>query len=430
MVKASLYSEAVLLFAAQCGVARGLHNSANGSRHWASNANLSALWPADDNPGGTASRLVKLVEQAKAEIDPTKLGPGPLGNSPWDCHAAIPIGHLPVCTPPQVERFRSATNTTEIASESGVRKMMDVGVFVAKKNRMSPCRTAPVRQRHRNTFTAVFDLQYSNRPACCSVNEVPSGDGARLFLDSEARARGASVHRPTHGVEFRTYKSIVYSLIEPVRNLCGPHRLCPLVVEVPGAASVPWLLLMSWCRECRDGHGTVLISMDEVGDPSNVYVETIFIPAIKDFLSSRRDVDRDRVFLTSASRGNEIALRAALLHPELFSFSLFVGKFRVHAEILQAAHKAGLKRRGNILQKMSFHVGSDDDVHDKDQDFWLILEQVARAVQLDLDLEVRYYPGGPHAMWFAAWNAYRDLLWTGQKKLAQYRNMIATTCTR
>lgn len=322
--------------------------------------------------------------------------------------------------------------TPEIVDESEVTALAGDAIYAAVDvaEGVAPCRkmAAPA---NKNRLNVVFDTQFSNRPTCCQLKNLASGDTARVFKKREKRAserRNISSYT-TDGIRFGEYSGVVYSMLEPTSVPCSETHQCPVVVEIPGAATVPWLLLQAWCTGCALDLGTIVVSVDYVEDPSRHFAESVFVPLVNQFLDSRTDVDRGRVYLSSTSKGNEIGLMAALLHPELFAFCLFSGKFFISEHIVQAAQEAKAPATGVRLKKVSFQVGSKDKVHDDDQDFWSKLQEVVKPLDLPTELELRYYSGGTHVMWYAGWNVYRDLLWTGTAYVSSYLRSLSMTCT-
>lgn len=441
---------AVFVLASACfTVGRAIHRaplkdspSAQVSLHpsWADVVSSSLAWWKSNRRSGVDMNSSDSFNHAKTISDlldePPDLGISPLGDSPWNCDAALPYQGVRECTSGLLEKFRSASLAPEIVDGSEVTGVMDLGMYVAKDvgEGLAPCRVEikpPAWAAQANRIDIVFDAQYSNQPRCCPLKDLPSGDAAGAFKDGESTANNSDdIDTYTmDGIRFgRGSTGIVYSLIEPASVTCSEHSTCPVVVELPGAATVPWLLLQAWCTGCSRDLGTIVVSMDNVEDPSWSFVEDHFIPTVQEFLNSRRDVNHDRVYLVSTSKGNEVGLLAALLHPEVFNFGLFAGKFLITEDIKKAA-KLATKAEDSRLRMISFHVGSDDKIKDDMQDFWSKLQNVVKPVALPMQMELRYYPGGSHAMWYAAWNAYHGLLWTGAEGLDHYLRKLVMTCS-
>lgn len=340
------------------------------------------------------------------------------------------------CTNAQLETYKTLSDDAEIVDDSELTELEDIGIYIAnsEKNGLSPCRTSFKRPEpeYTNRFQVVYDPQYSNQPRCCALKNMADGDSARQFKDHESKVRNNQnasdmSEYSFEGITFGRYSSLVYSVLEPTAIKCVESRPCPLVVEVPGAAAVPWLLLQAWCSGCMDDLHTLVLSMDYVDKTSSAYVTGEFVPAVKDFLSSRDGIDANRVYLVSTSKGNEIGLLAVLLHPEIFTFGLFSGKFRVNRDIEWAARNVS-RVPGAKLHMISFQIGSKDTVHEEDQDFFAKLQQVVKPIAYPMQMELRYYPGGSHAMWYAGWNIYHNLLWKGSASVKDYLRTVGGTC--
>lgn len=395
---------------------------------WASVVNASVAWwkrnhvKASDS--GEHAAFPQAVAGPGAVDGPLPLGVSPLGDSPWSCNYLPRAKWLRECTDEQLEKYR------EIVDELRDTTLMDVGIFLSHDLR--PCKNSAVYPalNHTGVVDVVVDAQYSDQPACCQVKDIPSGDAAQAFKEGESNASlsGDITSHSTSGIRYGSYGSIVYSFLEPTSKACTRADKCPVVVEVPGASTVPWLLLQAWCTGCLQDLGTIVVSVDNVEDPSLAFVKDQFIPAVIDFLETRSYVDIDRVYLTSTSKGNEIGMLAVLLRPQLFTFALFAGKSFISRDIERAAKMADAPAGGMRLRKVSFHIGAYDGVHDEDQDYWARMDVFVTRLALPIEMELRYYPGGTHAMWYAGWNAYRDLLWTGRRSIGDYASRLTLTC--
>lgn len=437
------YWKAVFLTASACLTApRALHQTrfkagppweASPHASWVDVANSSAKWWIQRTSGSSGFKTVQhataVTDLAEGLLD---LGVSPLGDSPWPCGKRLGVEEMRVCSEGLLGMYRQLSLAPEIVDTSDVTQLMDVGIYLATDgaHTLAPCRTECNNSEKRSRFHVVFDAQYSNEPNCCQLRDVPDGHAARIVKDVEDQDSSGNhiTKMTTDGIRVSSYSGLIYNVLEPTSVTCSEDRPCPVVVEVPGASTVPWLILQAWCTGCMEDLGSIIFSVGAMEGPSLDFIENLFIPAVKAFLNSRNDADGNRVYLVSTSTGNEIAFVAALRHPSLFSFALLAGKFMIGKDIENAAAMAQ-PVQGNKLRKISFHVGSADSAHDEEQNFWSRLQEVVTAVTLPVELEMRYYPGGSHAMWYAGWNAYHQMLWRGRSWISDYLGAVIMTCT-
>lgn len=217
-----------------------------------------------------------------------------------------------------------------------------------------------------------------------------------------------------------------YSKLVPTTGVCTSRFPCPLVVEVPGAAGLPWFLLQQRCKKCQEELGVIMVFLATDSNTSTAFVSTNFVPAVRRFVV-QDEVDESRVYLVSASQGNEIAFSAAVSHPDIFAFALLSGKFLVNAGVQEAVAAKPRQSANSKLSFISLVVGESDNVRDESQNFLRRLGEL-RGAMAGTDLHLRFLPGSKHAVWYSAWNMFHDLIWRGHGHPRDYRTLEPLTC--
>jgi len=340
------------------------------------------------------------------------------------------------CAPGDADRFAKACHTLDWTSNPMVVAHVKEAYFLGHNasSQLHTCRFAPKGTSSKHRVRVIVDAQYVNEPRCSSehqsANQIDESSPFKAVeKKSQARTAGGKVHTGSqHGAEiqFQSFGDIVYSYVEPEPKKCSAFEPCPLVVEVPGAANVPWLLLQTVYTKCSAELGVYMASVDASEDSSQKFISSVFVPLVKDFMRARADVDPARVYLVGTSRGCEIALLAAISHPGVFSFAHLSGKFLITDDIKAAADR--YSKQHSQLVSIEIHVGTMDTVQDDVQSFYHTLWNLTDALGPDLSYTLRLYPGSWHAVWYAAWNAFHPVLWTGTRRPAEFLNEVPTTC--
>jgi len=344
-----------------------------------------------------------------------ELGVSPLGESTWEEGRVFDANDLHICTFEEFGKYKLLSNVSQIAEPSPLTTLMDVGIYLGNDaaSDVTPCRSEFKQTQSGRPFTVVYDHQYTNRPRCCALEYLPDEGSSHIM-----KALAGTVH-------VGNFSDFSMTVLTPNNISCTPDRRCPMIVELAGFSGVPWLLLQAWCESCMMELRSVLASVDTHGHSSLSYVIDTFVPAIKQFIPSREDVDSTRVYLVATGEGNEVGLMSALRNPDLFAFSIFSGKFMFTEEIKHLA--LFTPARPCRLTKMSFHIGSEDNKFNSMQNFIIKLQKVVKPLGLPVSMELHYYPGAMHSTWYAAWNAYHDLLWTGRRDLRSATEHIFAT---
>lgn len=287
-----------------------------------------------------AAHLDEIVSKLRSSNLAPMLTQSVLGDSPFDCGHSFADTDLADCAENATAICSAALHSIDIATDTHISGLMQQGILLGESaaSGIFPCHFSPALVSESQRFRVILDAQYSNHPRCCPKASVEDGKDASPFKAVEKLAMNSSysadeVMNP--GIKFAYFQDIVYSFLEPTAGACTATDRCALVVEVPGAADVPWLLLQVWCPECANELGVYMISVDTTEDTSKDFVDNTFVPLIQNFLANRFISDSE-VYLVAASRGCEIALLAALSYPGQFNYGIFSGKFLITEDIRQA----------------------------------------------------------------------------------------------
>lgn len=252
----------------------------------------------------------------------------------------------------------------------------------------------------------MLDAQFANWPRCCGTDELPG-------LVTVDGGMGASAIAAEELFSLVEAGSVSYKRMDPVKRTCSSARPCPLVVVLPGAAGNPWFLYQAACPRCKESLASVLIS------PYRTWNITGIMGCVDHALQGS-EIDKDRVYMVSTSRGNEFALRAALFHSDVFTMVALAGQFSWKRAISDYSLDQELVRRmltspRRRLKSLQFHVG-DHDVN-QGSAWWTELAELQRLFPPMLDhnllVDLRIYLQAEHPAWFAAWNSLHDVLWLG-----------------
>lgn len=263
----------------------------------------------------------------------------------------------------------------------------------------------------RHTFVRI-DENCEPITTCCSWDErLGMGsdvDGNLLPFAADAFA----------AADVFTLSGVEYTQIKP--DTC-PAGGCPLVVEIPGNAGNPWLMARNACKDCHAKLGVVILSpsLGAAEDTGLSWTTSTFIPFVRQYLATYTSlVDEQRVYLVTASRGNEIGLTAALAEPSMWSYLLMTGKFQFTADIQGLVQTAGIweKSRAAGLKKIDINVGDQDPIL-PDEEFYsnisLILKGVSTSQADATMVVVNIYPWQEHDTSPGVWSKRSDLIWAG-----------------
>lgn len=270
------------------------------------------------------------------------------------------------------------------------------------------------------------DAQYANYPRCC-----PSERLSDLTLDSQGNLDPWAT-RALHSSKLGRYQNTSYFELWPEVK-CSKSNLCPLVVVLPGHGGVPWLMIQAQCGLCRSTLASVLLAFADVEDTTASFVKLQFETLVVWYMEvNSQKIDDQQVFLVSSSKGNEIAIQAALAYPHIFRMVAMAGMFRTSGDLQvaigrEADQVAGAP--GRKLKSLQFHIGDEDHILDRNQ-FFSGLSKVARAWPHDIDsvVDIRVYPSSEHAVWYATWNALHEVIWTGRQTVHDIVREVPTTC--
>lgn len=257
----------------------------------------------------------------------------------------------------------------------------------------------------------VIDKNFDDISACCSLEE-------RLGMGTD----DDGILLPFSESAFSTLRIVKFGALDFYQILpetCSTG--CPLVVEIPGNGGYPWLMARYSCANCRPHLGVAIISPvigpDE--DTELSWVESVFVPSVRSYLTQHLAlVDKARVYLVTASRGNEIGLTAALAFPDIWSFLLTTGKFKFTAAMWDLVHTPGVFHKSKVvgLEKIEFHIGDEDSIL-TDAEFYtnfsVLLDRAAMTEAVATKLAVHIYPGQEHDTGFGVWTKRGPVIWEG-----------------
>lgn len=359
-----------------------------------------------------------------------------LNDTAIDCEDAIRDKNYPDCARNVTATFAEAMDVPDLATDQDFSAYVKTGILVDQRSvkHAVACRYVPNDVGDTSRYRVIINANYANQPRCCTAKRVEEGSDAAPFKadEKEALDAGIAINQVIErGVTFDSFLGIVFSKIQPEEGRCSHASPCPLVVEVPGAANVPWLLLQRWCSQCGEQLGVFLISVDATEDTSAAFATNVFVPLVVDFID-KNPVDKSKVYLVAASRGCEIAMLAALTYPTIFTYAIMAGKFLFTYDLHEAmanAKSVSLQAGDDVrLTAIELHVGWKDKVHSQDQDFFPTLLADSDLFPESTQLTIRLYAGAEHQVWYAAWNAFHDVLWTGIHNAKDFTHAVPLTC--
>lgn len=364
------------------------------------------------------------------------------GPSKWECGQMLFPPHLDSCDKNKVETFRGYTHI--LNDNVGSLSRVTGNVFLLANNAsrdLQPCIVGPHAFREatwsvHNPLRVVVDAQYINRPRCCHGSEV---DG--LVLNDAGEYKQWTLGAIAH-LENITAFGMSFYRRKPTVNPCTEEEPCPLVIQIPGAGGNPWFLIQSNCTACQKELGAVIISPflerdmhlptgDEVGT-SNLVLKASLIPFLDAYIPAHPDIDPQRVYVVAQSQGDDTALRLALLRPDLISLVSLSGKNAISNETMEMLQWPGLVLRVQSsprLKYIQWNIGDLDTVFEDADYYWAFAKQIRTFTPGALPtLDLRIYPQSFHSVWWAAWNALHEIIWTGQRWPLRAATALTTTC--
>jgi len=312
----------------------------------------------------------------------------------------------PPCSVVEKQRLHNSSTVLR-ANPAGVRSY--VRETVLRNDLGAQCLYSKTKKR--NFVHLVIDEDAVPYAFCCNSTERhgmgTDADGNLLPFAEEAFAN----------MEVDEVFGVTYAQIAP--DAC-PAPGCPLVVEISGNAGRAWLMVRDSCEKCHERLGVVMISplSGPHENTSMEWVSEVFNPFIRAYVSKKSGfVDAHRVYMVTASRGNEIGLTSALMAPDLWSFVLMSGKFKFTPEmwsllegpdVFHKARKAGLR-------KLSFHIGDVDNI-EPDDDFYAnftsMLDLISKSDKKATVTSIHVYPDRGHDVSPLAWNKLSPTIWS------------------
>lgn len=277
---------------------------------------------------------------------------------------------------------------------------------------------AYAQKEEHNPRHILVDLHLPPNAVCCSKVERGgmSADEAGVLRPFAANAF-ASMNRSQ-------LKGVPYVQVQPDQG-CPPDG-CPLVVEISGNAGRPWLMVRKFCENCNKKLGVVMISpvTGEHEDTGFKWIHNKFNPFVRAYLDKHSGslVDRRRVYMVSASRGNEIGVTAALDAPDVWKFVLLTGKFEFTGDMMKMMRKPNIfsTARKAGLRKLSFHIGDEDPIL-SDEEFY---SNFTKMLKLNEEsgpgaamVQQTIYPGMGHDTSPGVWSKMIPLIWSGKTDL-------------
>lgn len=318
-----------------------------------------------------------------------------------------------------------------------LKRSFNRALFLGSSEELQTCRLERNRRRSSTNVQLVVDAGYSNRPRCCDG----SSDCDLMLAGGEVPA---GVAKALGQIPFTSVaRQLSYYSITPAEG-CDEVNSCGLVVQIPGAANIPWFLLQERvCPKCKQTLRSMLLAplfpinlgdtAAGVGTSSHLLRHTLF-PLVEEVLFEFPSIDRHRVYLVAESRGVDTGLRAVLMRPDLFTMAAFSGTFALTNETLGLISRMPtddehLKKRR--LKALHFYMGDLDSCFDMSEflvNFTKVVNQVAEK-EVVQHIGFHVYPQGHHSLWFASWNSLHDVIWTGTQTVEEYRHALPLTCS-
>lgn len=389
--------------------------------------------------------LHRSTREAQVSTKPVWHFTSSAGTSPYQCGDLISVGGLQPCSNRDLGKYKPLSTILAQGLPSFQQEYKEVvllgqagshgldsciavapgDTLLALNSTLARPKWAVTRTRVDKPLRLVLDAQYSNYPRCCDAVDRHQG------LDTTGRGEMKPwTNQALHKLDSGKFAGMPYYTMAPKPGTCTMKRRCPFVVEVSGAAGTPWLLIQAHCHKCFEELGAYLLAVTNVSSVDKSFVNRRFVPLVKDFLRRKSYLDIKRTYLVSASRGNEIALYAALAHPHLFSLVAMSGVFKINDDIKELMARPATM--GNVrrtrLSSIQFHLG-DKDMNHADENFFSSVQAGFSKYPINgPQVEVRVYPESEHPTWYATWNALHEVIWSGTRKLAELDGKLLTTC--
>lgn len=264
-------------------------------------------------------------------------------------------------------------------------------------------------RRPQNSFTTLTVVQpYEEEPVCCNFEERAQ------YADKQADG----VRDDTVFDTFSTSTHSGFSYYEVIPDSCPQGAGCPLVVEISGAGGHPWAMVLSKCTACKAEMKVVMIApiLGDDEDTSTPYVKNI-VQWASAYLEKASNIDHERVYLASVSRGNEIGIQAAIFGAHIFKAVVMTGKFKVPKtfQSMWMHMRAEMFTGKPKLTRVVLHLGDEDDVltdkefYPKLADMMTVMAKAVRPPTIELSI----YRGAGHDITWTTWNEMHSVLWTG-----------------
>jgi len=285
-----------------------------------------------------------------------------------------------------------------------------MGRILFRKDDGHYCLSRKIQQTGITSLTV--KAKYDAQPQCCTSIEkehIATKQAGGVPADRAAAIFGS--------IDNRTFRG--FSLYEVVPTSCKKGGAgCPLVVEISGAGGHPWAIALSLCKDCK-AHMNVVMIAPILGADENTGVNSVMpiVDWVSAYIKEASNINPRRVYLASVSRGNEIAIQAAIYGAHIFKTVVLTGKFKI-----PGTFESTWRRNGDHyftgkpqLRRVVFNIGDEDDVlTDKDfyrhfHDMTTVMADANTPPHIDLFL----YRGSGHDITWTTWNEMYKLLWTG-----------------
>lgn len=334
------------------------------------------------------------------------------------CFSTLPIGFatqrrydddIDVWCGDAVKRAFRKNSTVFLANPGGV---LDFNKAVSLRD-MNGSQCVCRHDESKGSTFMVIDEEFESVAECCDDAErsgMGTDDDGNLLPFSEAAFANMGGS---------TLAGVDYKQIQPDKCPAGG---CPLVVELPGHGGEAWLMVRYSCVLCRSQLGVVIISptVGEEDDTGLGWVASTFIPWVRAYLADYASlVDKSRVYLVTASRGNEIGLTAALAFPDIWSNVIMSGKFKFTPDVWDLLQNPAIfsKAKAAGLQKLDFNIGDMDMIIPHAEFFsnFSVLLDRASSVRDGPNVILYIYPGFEHDTGPGVWSQRSKAIWEGSE---------------
>lgn len=365
------------------------------------------------------------------------------GSISSECGTILDEQRLPACSTAAIETFR---NFSYVMTEDpqGIFSLADSFLFLGNNHTLDLKSCIATREAYGHDVVGidsyplrvVLDSEYVNRPRCCHGGEI-SG----LVLNDTGGNSPWTMEalRAIDNMSASEYE-VMYLRVQPKQDMCNDQIPCPLSIQVAGAAGNPWFLVQAHCEACSIELGAVLIApilakdlFGPQGEPagtSSGVLSSTFLPFVQEYIATHREIDPERVYLVAQSQGDDTALRAAMLRPDLFSMVSLSGKLLLTNDTFVLLEDGSVVRKveAGRLRLIQFNVGDRDEVFDNGSFFESLRAFLAVFRPGYPHIDMRIFPESYHGVWWAAWNSLHDVIWTGRRSVADVAAGIPLTC--